>query len=85
MAQQSPKSKGVQPMSEEEKTAETNEDQDMQGSDSPERKKTPLELVRERQAKMRGQQASGGKSQGSAGGGSQSNGGKRPLFQRKSG
>lgn len=72
-------------MSKEEKTAETNEGGDGQGSDPAERKKTPLELVRERQAKMRGQQASGGKAQGGGGGGQQSNGGKRPLFQRKSG
>ena len=72
-------------MSEEEKTAEINEGADGQDNDLTERKKTPLELVRERQAKMRGQQASGGKSQGGGGGGQQSNGGKRPLFQRKSG
>ncbi len=72
-------------MSEHEKTAESNETGDGQGTDSTERKKTPLELVRERQAKMRGQQASGGKTQGGGGGGQQSNGGKRPLFQRKSG
>ncbi|HEX8236755.1 MAG TPA: hypothetical protein VF600_12425 [Abditibacteriaceae bacterium] len=68
-----------------EETAETNDGVDGQESDSPERKKTPLELVRERQAKMRGQQASSEKSQGGGGGRQQSNGGKRPLFQRKSG
>jgi hypothetical protein len=72
-------------MSETEKTAETNEGADEQGSDATERKKTPLELVRERQAKMRGQQPAGGKSQGGTGAGGQSSGGKRPLFQRKAG
>ncbi len=72
-------------MSEHENTSESNEAQNAQENDSAERKKTPLELVRERQAKMRGQQPSGGKSQGGGGTGQQTNGGKRPLFQRKSG
>ena len=68
----------------EEKTANSN-DAESEKSPATERKKSPLELKKEAQARMRGQQAGSSHTQSDAEKAAQGGGPKKVLFQRKAG